>query len=66
MDRPWTTPQHSALSNIVYSLQGSDVALTMVDGEVLYENGEYLSIDIEKAIYNAKKSAETILGKLKE
>ena len=66
LDKPWSTPNHNALNNIVYSALGSDVVLTMVDGKVLYENGEYKTIDIERAIYNAKKSTQLILGKLRE
>jgi 5-methylthioadenosine/S-adenosylhomocysteine deaminase len=50
--------------NIFYSAQGSDVALTMVDGNVLYEDGQYYSIDIEKIIYNANMSVKSILGRL--
>lgn len=64
IDKPWMTPSHNVLNNIVYSAQGSDVALTMVDGKVLYEDGEYYSVDIEKAIYNANMSAKSILSRL--
>ncbi len=48
-DRPHLTPCHNALSNTVYSARGSDVCLTMVNGKVLYENGEFKTIDIERA-----------------
>jgi len=64
INKPWMVPNHDMLNNIVYSACGSDVVLTMVDGKVLYENGEYLSIDIEKVLYNAKKSTQSILAKL--
>lgn len=37
------------VNNLIYSGQGSDIILTMVDGEILYKNGEWLTIDIEKA-----------------
>ncbi len=48
-DRPHLTPCHNALSNTVYSARGSDVCLTMVNGKILYENGEFTTIDIERA-----------------
>ena len=32
----------------VYSANASDVRLTMVDGRILYENGEFTTIDMEK------------------
>jgi len=34
---------------VAYSARGSDVCLTMVQGRVLYENGEFMTIDLEKA-----------------
>ena len=47
-DKPHLIPCHNAVSNTVYSARGSDVVLTMVAGKVLYENGEYKTIDIER------------------
>ena len=41
-------PVHNLVNNVVYSASGSDVILTMVDGKVLYREGEYLTLDIEK------------------
>lgn len=64
IDKPWMMPNHNMLNNIVYCAQGSDVVLTMADGKVLYEDGEYYSIDIEKAIYNANVSVKCVLSKL--
>ena len=31
--------------------------MTMVDGRILYENGEFLTVDREKILAEAKKSA---------
>lgn len=60
MDKPHLYPQFDVLNNIVYSAEKSDVVLTMVDGEVLYKNGEYTTIDIERISYEtAKTAAET-------
>jgi len=47
---PNMQPTHSALNNLIYSADGKDVLLTMVDGEVLYKEGEYTTIDVEKAM----------------
>ena len=38
-------PCNDLESNLVYSVQGSDVALTMVNGKVLYRDGEYTTLD---------------------
>lgn len=57
-------PVHSLKNNLVYSASGSDVVLTMVDGRVLYDNGEYTTIDIEKTIFEAEKATKNILSQL--
>lgn len=55
LDTPMLTPVHNALSTAVYSASGRDVFMTIVRGKVLYENGEYKTLDIEKiksGLYN--------------
>lgn len=61
---PHMHPVHNMINNVVYSASGSDVVLTMVDGKVLYKDGEYVTIDVEKAIAETEKATETILGQL--
>ncbi|MBQ4545044.1 MAG: amidohydrolase [Oscillospiraceae bacterium] len=48
-DRVHLTPCHNAVSNVVYAAHGSDVVMTMVAGKILYENGEFTTVDIERA-----------------
>lgn len=57
-------PVHDIINNIVYSGSGSDVIMTMIDGNVVYDNGEYCTIDIEKVIYEAEKATQKILERL--
>lgn len=61
---PHMHPIHDLKNNLVYSACGSDVLLTMVDGKVLYDNGEFTTIDIEKTIFEAEKATEGILKQL--
>ncbi len=61
---PHMHPVHNLINNVVYSASGSDVVLTMVDGDILYENGRYLTIDIEKVIYEADRATKKILEAL--
>lgn len=63
-DEPHMRPIHDMLNNIIFAAQGSDVCLTMVDGKVLYKDGEYLTLDIEKVVSNAEKSTRDILNSL--
>ena len=57
-------PIHDLINNIVYSASGSDVVLTMVDGKVLYKDGEYATIDTEKTIFETEKATKGILSLL--
>ena len=48
-DKPWLQPVHSVISSLCYTARGQDVCLTMVKGKILYENGAFHTIDVEKA-----------------
>lgn len=43
---------------VTKSAQASDVCMTMVDGNILYENGEYLTLDKDKIIFEFKQEVE--------
>ncbi len=57
-------PIHDVLVNLVYSASGSDVVLTMVDGKVLYKDGECVKIDEEKVVFEVAKATKRILNQL--
>ncbi len=57
-------PVHNILNNLVYSCSGGEIEMTMSDGKVLYEKGNYRTIDIEKTIYQAEKATKKILERL--
>ena len=48
LDKPHWMPCHNLLSNVVYAARGSDVCMTMVRGKILYENGTFPTIDLER------------------
>jgi len=48
LDAPHLFPLNDPLAAVAYAARGSDVCLTMVQGRVLYENGEHKTIDMEK------------------
>jgi 5-methylthioadenosine/S-adenosylhomocysteine deaminase len=64
VDVPWMKPVSSQLSNLVYAAQGSDVVLTMVDGQVLYRDGQWTTIDVEKACFEAQAATDRISAEL--
>ncbi len=47
-DRPGLFPVHHPQSTLAYSARGGDVCMTMIRGKVLYENGIFTSIDMER------------------
>ena len=64
VDVPWMVPTSNMVTNLVYSAQGSDVVLTMVDGQVLYRDGEWLTIDIERVKFETARAREVVLARL--
>ena len=57
-------PVEDMPTHLVYSADGKDVCLTMVDGKVLYRDGEYTTLDLERIFFEAKKAKEEILKQL--
>ncbi|MBE6564155.1 MAG: amidohydrolase [Ruminococcaceae bacterium] len=47
-------PLYDPLHTLLYSANASNVCMTMVDGSILYENGEFTTLDIEQIKYNMK------------
>lgn len=64
LDVPNMQPVHDVMNNLVYSASGNDVCMTMVDGKVLYKDGEYTTIDIEQVIAETNIAKEKILKEL--
>ncbi len=59
MDLIHTLPVYNACDSFLYSTNSSNVVMTMVDGKILYENGEYKTLDIEKVKHDFKKVIHT-------
>ena len=55
LHRPNMQPINNIIKNIVYSGSKENVKLTMINGKILYENGEFIGTDIEKIYYDAQK-----------
>ncbi|MCL2018821.1 MAG: amidohydrolase [Oscillospiraceae bacterium] len=64
ISKPNMNPAHDLVNNVVYSACGGDIVLTVSDGEILYKDGEYMTIDIEKTVFEANKATCKILSKL--
>lgn len=49
LSEPIWTLETKFVNNLIYPGQGSDICLTMCDGEIIYKDGNWPLIDIEKA-----------------
>ena len=47
---PHLIPCHNVLSGLVWSAKGGDVAMTMVRGQILYQNGQFPTIDLKEVV----------------
>lgn len=47
---PHLMPCHNVLNGLVFSAKGGDVAMTMVRGKILYQNGKFPTIDLSKVV----------------
>jgi 5-methylthioadenosine/S-adenosylhomocysteine deaminase len=43
-------PCHNVLSSLVFAAKGGDVAMTMVRGKILYQNGQFPTIDLQSVV----------------
>ncbi|GAA0076283.1 amidohydrolase [Clostridium sp. CTA-5] len=64
-DKPHMQPAFDVLANIFYSAQASDICLSMIDGNVVYKNGIFTNIDMEKVYYNVNRIKDEKLKLLK-
>lgn len=61
---PQWCPMTDPVYNVVFSGSGSDVVLTMCDGEIIYRDGVWPTIDLETAKVEVAERAERIIAEL--
>lgn len=54
-------PCHNALSNLMYAATGQAVQMTMADGRILYENGSFTTLDVERIVFHVRRCVDEIL-----
>ncbi len=47
---PHLMPCHNVLNGLVWSAKGGDVAMTMVRGQILYQNGRFPTINLQEVV----------------
>ena len=58
MKKPSMQPENNIIRNLIYSGDNSIVKMTMIDGKILYEDGNYTTIDIDEVISQSNKLLE--------
>jgi len=62
---PFLSPLYEPLETIIYAGSGGrDVAMTMVNGKVLYEDGAFKTVDPEKVLSVIEEAGERINKKI--
>jgi 5-methylthioadenosine/S-adenosylhomocysteine deaminase len=62
LDRPHLYPRHNLVANLVHSARGSDVTHVVVDGRLIYRDGELLTLDEERIMAEAERHAKRMVG----
>ena len=60
LDSPNMFPAFEIAPLLCYSAQASDVTMTMVDGKILYEDGEFTTLDVDKAKFEMNQAIERL------
>ena len=60
LHQPNMQPINNITKNLVYSGSKQNVILTMINGKILYNKGEFVGIDTEEIYYNAQKITDRI------
>ncbi|MBP7177301.1 MAG: amidohydrolase [Thermoclostridium sp.] len=51
LSKPHYMPEHNLVSNLAYAAQASDVETVFVGGKILYDRGEYKTLDKERILH---------------
>lgn len=62
LDQPHLYPRHNLVANLVHSARGSDVSHVWVDGRLLYREGEFLTLDVDRIMAEAERHALRMVG----
>lgn len=63
-DQACMQPLHDPLANVLYAAGKDCLYMTVADGRILYRNGEFTTLDMEKVHFEAACRAQKISSKL--
>ncbi|MCC6190013.1 MAG: amidohydrolase [Anaerolineales bacterium] len=62
LDRPHLYPRHNLVANLVHAARGSDVTHVIVDGRLIYRDGDILTLDEAKIMAQADRRARRMVS----
>lgn len=62
MNKPHFYPIHDVVSSMVYTAQGSDVETVIINGNIVMENYEIKTVDLENLYYNVERCIKRLIG----
>jgi len=62
LDQPHLYPRHDLVANLIHSARGSDVSHVIVDGQLIYRNGELLTLDEDRIKAEADRRARHMVS----
>lgn len=63
LKQPHFTPLHNVISHLVYNAVGSDVDTVIVDGKIIMQGREVLTLDEDKVLEDAQRTAEDLIDR---
>jgi 5-methylthioadenosine/S-adenosylhomocysteine deaminase len=60
LDKPHLTPMYSEYSHLVYVVNGSDVDTVFINGKLVMENRNLLTIDVREAMARVRRIAQRV------
>ena len=60
-DAPNMIPCHDPAENLVFSARPANVMMNMARGRIIYENGVFSTVDVERAMYEVRQYALPLL-----
>jgi 5-methylthioadenosine/S-adenosylhomocysteine deaminase len=60
LDKPHLTPMYNIYSHLVYAASAADVILTMINGRLVMQAGDLLTLDVEEVMAEVREIAKKI------
>lgn len=64
--KPHLCPLFNEISHLVYSARASDVDTVLINGKIVVENQEVITVDVKRVLEMAEKTKESLLARLDE